>query len=86
MAATSSLCGRSVSAEALITSRHAVITSEFDGTHRNSINGLENINQLTASLKCVSNIWIYTAEILVCYYIYMIFLIFRILYQIKLEK
>ena len=51
MAATDSLCGRSVTAEALITGRQAVITSELDGTHRNSINGLENRNQLTASLK-----------------------------------
>jgi hypothetical protein len=51
MAATSSLCGRSVTAEALITGRQAVITSELDGSHRNSINGLENVNQLTASLK-----------------------------------
>lgn len=64
--------GRSVTAEALITGRQAVITSELDGTHRNSINGLENINQLTANMKWVTNIWIYTAEILVCYYIYIL--------------
>ena len=51
MAATCSLCGRSVTAEALIIGRQAVITGELDGTNRNSINGLENINQLTASLK-----------------------------------
>jgi hypothetical protein len=49
----------------------------LDGSHRNSINGLENVNQLTASLKWVTNIRIYTAEILVCYYTY-IFDIFDI--------
>jgi len=50
---------------------------EWVWNHRNSINGLENINQLTASLKCVTNMWIlYCWNISLLLYIH-IYLTFR---------